>query len=337
VFVIGNRTAEIAATGKRVSRALQVSTPHFFRITCGSAEATGTFTTANLAPGKAYPEIPLVDPNNPGEYSWPDMPYGDPSPQMIDPLSGILFRPLSKPGENTGYWPYGSHTSHCSSQLSQGGYYCDIGGFVYWIDPKSGESRFLGRYGINMYFSLGGDDLGGTSCGADSATFIPNRPEGIYCAAQSKRGPVVLEGTLGKVPPPGPATGFAPISWRNLTPNSQGKGLLSLAHEFDASFDASVYTSVELRGMLGDGKLVMDFKKSGQDSPGWLTVFDPVQVQFVAMHFSGTKGIHSFGPVLQSTSWVSITYSNTGRNSMWNFKADPKGDAIQDDPIAIGH
>jgi hypothetical protein len=102
VFVIGKRTAEIAASGKRVSRALQVSTPHFFRISCGSAEATGTFTTANLAPGKAYPEIPLVDPNNPGEYSWPDMPYGDPSPQMIDPLSGILFRPLSKPREKHG-------------------------------------------------------------------------------------------------------------------------------------------------------------------------------------------------------------------------------------------
>src|SRR5262249_43328166 len=64
VFVIGKRTAEIAATGKRVSRALQVSTPHFFRITCGSAEATGTFTPANLAPRKAYPEIPLLHPNH---------------------------------------------------------------------------------------------------------------------------------------------------------------------------------------------------------------------------------------------------------------------------------
>ena len=72
VFVIGKRTAEVALNGKRVSRALQVFTTHFFRISCGSAEATGSFTTANLAPGKAYPEIPLADPGQPGEYSWPD-------------------------------------------------------------------------------------------------------------------------------------------------------------------------------------------------------------------------------------------------------------------------
>jgi hypothetical protein len=96
VFVIGKRTAEVALNGNRMSRALQVSTPHFFRISCGGVEATGSFTTANLAPGKAYPEIPLADSSHPGEYSWPDMPYTDSNPQMIDPLSGILFRPLRR-------------------------------------------------------------------------------------------------------------------------------------------------------------------------------------------------------------------------------------------------
>jgi hypothetical protein len=40
VFVIGNRTADVALNGNRVSRALQVFTPHFFRINCGFRSRT---------------------------------------------------------------------------------------------------------------------------------------------------------------------------------------------------------------------------------------------------------------------------------------------------------
>jgi hypothetical protein len=337
VFVIGKRSAEAAAKGHRVSRALQVSTTHYFRLKCGTAVATGSFSTANLAAGKAYPEIPMVDRNHPGEYSWPDMAYGDRDPQMIDPLTGILFKPLSRPGENTEYWPYGSQTSHCSASLSQGGYHCDFAGFLYWINPATGESRFLGRYGVNMYFPVGGDDLGGSSCIADSSTFRPDNPDVFYCPAGAKTGAVILEGTLKGRNAAVEPNGAASITWRNLTPFSQGKGLSTLAHEFDPSFDPAVFAGPEVRGILGDGNLVIDFKTAGQDSPGWLTVFDPRTSRFVAMHFTGTTGIHSYSPVLQSDSWVSITYQNAGHNSMWNYRLDPHGNKIQDDPIDIGH
>jgi hypothetical protein len=275
VFVIGKRTAEAALNGKRVSRALQVFTTHFFRISCGSAEATGSFTTANLALGKAYPEIPPADPTHPGEYSWPDMPNTDSNPQMIDPLTGILFQPLSRPGEKTDYWPSGSQTSHCSATLSGGGYHCDLGGYFYWISPNTGETRFLGRYGINMYYSVGGDDPGGSSCIPDSATFRPDNADVFYCVAGARTGPVVLEGTLTGGNTAVDPTGFASISWRNVTPINQGQGLSALAKQFDPGFDrcpaASTTSSSEAHWATETWWLTS--KTAGQDSPGWLTVF----------------------------------------------------------------
>ena len=32
---------------------------------------------------------------------------GDTDPQMVDPTTGLLFKPLTHPGENTDWWPYG--------------------------------------------------------------------------------------------------------------------------------------------------------------------------------------------------------------------------------------
>jgi len=97
VFIAGKRTAEIAADNWRYSRALQVYTTHYFRITCGSAQAAGTFQTSNIPVGNTYPEVPPVDRNNPGEYAWPYMPWSAANPSMIDPQTGVLFKPVTKP------------------------------------------------------------------------------------------------------------------------------------------------------------------------------------------------------------------------------------------------
>jgi hypothetical protein len=242
---------------------------------------------------------------------------------MIDPLSGILFQPLSRPVEKTDYWPSGSQTNHCSVTLSGGGYHCDFGGFFYWASPSTGESRFLGRYGINMYFSVGGDGLGGSSCIADSATFRPDNPDVFYCPAGAKNGPVILEGTLTGGNAAVSPTDYASVSWRNLTPINQGQGLTALAKQFDPNFDTSILNGPEVRGILGDGKLAIDFKLAGQDSPGWVTVFAPAVPRFVAIHFTGTTGIHSYSPVLRFNSWVAITYTGAGRNSLWNYQCRP--------------
>jgi hypothetical protein len=131
---------------------------------------------------------------------------------------------------------------------------------------------------------------------------------------------------------------MAAMSWTNLTPISQGKSLAALAHAFDPRFDPTVFnTGPEVRGGLGNGMVVLDFKKAGQDSPGWFCVFDPARQQFVAMASSGGVGIHSYTPVLQSSEWVGVTCNPPGCGSVWHFSVDPHGANLQPDPNNIGH
>ena len=97
LVVIGKRIADIAADGKRYSRALQAYTPHYFRIACGGDVAEGSFLTGNIPLGKTYGEVPPVDPEHPGFYAWPRMAWDDPDPRVIDPQTGILVKPISRP------------------------------------------------------------------------------------------------------------------------------------------------------------------------------------------------------------------------------------------------
>jgi hypothetical protein len=98
LVVTGKRAAEVAADGRRRSRALQANTQHYFRITCGTDQTTGTFQTANIPLGKTYGEVVPADRDHPGQYSWPEMVWSDASPRMIDPLTGLLYKPLTRPG-----------------------------------------------------------------------------------------------------------------------------------------------------------------------------------------------------------------------------------------------
>jgi len=337
LFVVGKRSADLS-NGVRVSRALQVATRHYFSVTCGSLSASGTFTTANLATGNAYPEYPPQDPNSPGDYAWPDMPYGASNPSMTEPTTGLLVRPLTHPGEDTGFWPSGPQTKLCSDTLSNGGYHCILDHSLYWVNPTTGESRFLGRFGFNMYITVGGDNLSGGSCEADGATFSPTDANTWYCQVGAPTGALMLRanyvGNDGAVNP----TDWAAISWTNLTPISAGQGLFTKAKAFDATFDTKVYsTGPEVRGSLGNGMVVLDFKQNGQDSPGWLCVFDPKSAAFVAMTNTGTAGIHSYGPVLQSSEWTHVTCDAPGCGRFWHFTADPHGANILPDPLNLDH
>ena len=125
IFVAGKRTADIASDGWRYSRALQVFTPHFFRITCGTDQAAGIFQTTNLPMGNTYPDVPPVDSTHPGEYAWPFMPWNAANPSMIDPQTGILFKPITKPRHY--YMPLGPATF---------GNARDIGALGEWNNPS---------------------------------------------------------------------------------------------------------------------------------------------------------------------------------------------------------
>jgi hypothetical protein len=111
VFVAGKRRAEKGTTGKWYSRALQAFTTHYFRITCGASQATGTFLTANIALGNTYNDTLPADPavsarpyfSSTGSYAWPEFlnwnnqdPAARPE-SVIDPQTGMLLKRLALP------------------------------------------------------------------------------------------------------------------------------------------------------------------------------------------------------------------------------------------------
>ena len=96
-FVVGQRTVATASDGKRYSRALQANTVHYFRVTCGTDTATGTFHTANIPLGSSYADGLLADPDNPGEYLWPTPFWNDRTGKHVDPQTGALIQTVSLP------------------------------------------------------------------------------------------------------------------------------------------------------------------------------------------------------------------------------------------------
>ena len=83
-FVAGKRTTERATDLNRYSRALQMLTEHYFRITCGASQMTGQFQTQNLAFGNTFTDPPPTG-DNPGEFGWPTLSATDRNQTIIDP------------------------------------------------------------------------------------------------------------------------------------------------------------------------------------------------------------------------------------------------------------
>ncbi len=101
IFVVGRRAVAQAADKKWYSLALQVDTVHYYQIQCGSDVATGSFRTANLPVGTAFPWPYPQDPQT-GNFRWPSTDTDDRSQTIIDPNYGTLIRRVTVPGEQSG-------------------------------------------------------------------------------------------------------------------------------------------------------------------------------------------------------------------------------------------
>ena len=98
-FVAGRRSAELASDGARYSRALQANRQHSYRITCGASTASGTFQTANIPLGDTSVEQPPFDSSAPFNYAWPSVDLVDKTRGYVDPLTGVLLKRMTGPGE----------------------------------------------------------------------------------------------------------------------------------------------------------------------------------------------------------------------------------------------
>ena len=100
LFVVGQRAVVKAANTRQYSLALANTTTHYFRITCGVAQATGTFTTGNIALGSTYADVLPTDPlDNNGLYNYPSLDWSDRTERIVDPLTGADIRKVTLPND----------------------------------------------------------------------------------------------------------------------------------------------------------------------------------------------------------------------------------------------
>ena len=234
VFVVGKRITQRASDGKYYSRALETYATHYYQVACGSAVATGAFTTANIPMGMTYNEVPQVDESNPGQWLLPTQ-LQDRTQTIVDPQTGALLKRISLDAEagNRSYnyfgafLTYGGFNRVCSASLtgptqSKRGYLCvfpDYGlelGLLYFVVPATGEALYLG---LVPYVGVGvnGSDLSlyyGSGANIYQTTYTGNFR------------PVVTNDVIA----------MSPAVLYSATSIGQ------LMKEFDSKFDPSLYT-----------------------------------------------------------------------------------------------
>lgn len=160
IFVLGSRYPSLANDAVTTySRALQNTTLHYVRVTCGADVGTTTFTTANIPVGSTLNEPPPADPANAGGWVLPTL-SGARNQIIIDPQTGSQHSRVSIQADITetnsfGHTIYDGAQGHaCNPALHTDGggaqgYLCNLDSKqghhdLYFIVPATGESRFLG-------------------------------------------------------------------------------------------------------------------------------------------------------------------------------------------------
>ncbi|MGA2770183.1 MAG: hypothetical protein ABSG26_05145 [Bryobacteraceae bacterium] len=278
----GTSNPFLAADGHRYSRALQANTTHYYRLTCGSDVASGSFSTANIPLGGTYPEPLAADAA--GNYNWPSVvnPSSRAEP-FVDPNTGVLIRKVTMPGDSTpdmgaNSWPSGGMFQLCSHALaSANGHTYDL--CVIWSVPSllvSVETDTGNVYALTRLVSGHAGCPAALSLSGTMIQFSPTDPLKMYLDLPcNQAGSWILKATwTGALTGDGTNVGTWPgisshLTTVDLTPN----GLQPLLTVFDPTYD---YTNFGVGQFYGTqmGKLML-YAETQQDSFGYINVFDP--------------------------------------------------------------
>lgn len=303
IFVVGKRTTEKAVDGNNYSRALQAYTTHYYEVTCGTAVASGSFTTANIPFQMTYQDIPQLDPANPGSTIVPTL-GSSRTTTIVDPHTGALIQRVSLPADTSASGPFmyfGGFTRICSDNLMGSpaiGFLCSFsngeGGFgvLYYIIPSTGQARYLGRM-------------------PDAYPFINPIDGKFYSQSGDNLNALTYSGNYNAVP----ADTQASLSSATVI-----TGISTAVHAFDSSFVVADFG-------CGVGPAIGRYvsftcRRGIQDSYGWQAVFDlTTGLVVAAMNLNANvnyrwTGIHAVSSAYDAPALFITTHGLEGGGSV---------------------
>jgi len=319
----GSANPFLAADSTVRSRALQAATKHYFRITCGSDVALGSFTTANVPLGKTFGEpLPV---GAPGQYNFPTL-INDRKQQVIDPYTGVLLRRVTIDGDQSTNqridWFSGASMVACSPVQVGGGYLCQVNqesdgyqNLLYWINATTGEARYLGETilpGVSGPDGWYQESIRDNPVwdGADGRVFyqVHDGSRSALPGSSSEHYTIILKvrytGDLSEVP----QRTWAALSGQNLTPPSAGRGLEDQMAAFDYRYKPLLYRQVQRVGRQSH-YLLFAVRRGNQDSYGFLAAYDLDSGSVAGMmdvgHSATTRwcGIHGLHTGMPDVTW----------------------------------
>lgn len=352
VIPIGKRKTELASDSLLYSRALQVYTPHYWRITCGANVTTGYGHTTNLITGSTRNEVPVPNPAVPGGWLIPSTPDVR-NYKIVDPQTGALLTRISvasdKIGSSKGVFDgFGGITRPCNNTLHTApggiqGYFCvfwhadDQRGSLYFIIPATGIARNLG------YIGAGGNIIANPSIDSLGRVFV-------YCPGCSPAG-MYLYTYNGDYSEQFSASFDGGTLY---SANTTGGTSAALA-AFNPAFNPVAYNydcgPAYANAGQYSGFFCPVYPGPSQDVYGWIGIwyggdgrmpYDPACPDGNACpRVVGSINLHDFGCVLHNWSVVSngggVIAMNTKQESLtctlggsaavswWNFLVDPMG------------
>jgi hypothetical protein len=259
IVVLGARLSQPATDTNIYSRALQANTLHYYQVTCGSATATGTFTTADIPFGMTYQDIPQLDPTTPGATITPTLSATDRTQTVVDAHTGVQISRVSLPGDTVsdgggGTGPYmysGGFVPVCSDILM------DSPPTSYLCAAAQGN----GGYGV--LYSINATTRAATYLGAVWGIAYPyiNPTDGKFYTSDGTN--VVMMQYTGDFT--GVASGVAASF---SSPTTILSGLPTAIHSFDSAFNTAHWSCTG--GIAAGDYLHIQCLEGGADSLGWL-------------------------------------------------------------------